>query len=155
MLTWFRRWYSTFHVIADEAVRPVDVAPVPYPRLRTSLNSDKKREVNSAHLTLVHPNPEDITVFDVWNRAKMSNEMMPDGEYLSVMLNREDIPEAWASDDAGNTRYIYFVGGVYQDEEGYECVYVLHKNESGWRRDVAWMEDMLGSHATIALFQNK
>lgn len=153
MLSWIRRWFVTANVTGGDVVSPSKLPQSPQFRLLSRLNAGKSMESDSYQIVLTQPNADEQTVFEVWNRVKALKVAVPDGEELDAMFNSRKIPEVWMDACKGKALCIYFAGSVYLDEEGYECIRVLYRAETGWQMGVAWMEDMIGSGAMIALYQ--
>jgi hypothetical protein len=75
-------------------------------------------------------------------RQRLADKPVLNANVLDYLLANPDlIPDEWKTDDAGNTRYIFFHGTVYRGRGGYLCVRYLCWSGDGWRWGRDWLDD--------------
>jgi len=75
-------------------------------------------------------------------RQRLADKPVLNANVLDYLLANPDlIPDEWKTNEAGNTRYIFFWGTVYRNRGGGLCVRCLYWGGGRW----GWGYDWLGS----------
>ena len=80
-------------------------------------------------------------------RVELAKEPVLNANVLDYLLAHPDlIPDSWAVDDQGRTRYLFFWGTVYHRSDGRLCVRFLYRCGDRWR----WGQFRLGNNWSVS-----
>lgn len=73
-------------------------------------------------------------------RQRLADKPVLNANILDYLLANPDlIPDEWKTNEAGNTRYIFFWGTVYRDSFGNLCVRCLYWSDGRWGWSDGWL----------------